>query len=151
MNVGLHVLASDRLPAHIKLPCAIIANTDPSNRPGQHWVAIYIDQSADGEYLDTFGRPPEGSHLKFIQKNAKCWKFNSKVIQNPASVFCGKYCLVYLYFRINNIPISDFLNIFDDNLENNDHCLKLLFDCYFTRIDLTTLSHDLFNIVDTIL
>ena len=35
------VYPKNKLP-HVKsLPCAIVANTDTSNGPGEHWIAIY--------------------------------------------------------------------------------------------------------------
>ena len=32
----------DRLPRAIKFPAALIANTQPSNQDGEHWVSFYL-------------------------------------------------------------------------------------------------------------
>ena len=35
------VFSIDRLPSN---PCLLVYNTDPSHRPGEHWVAMYVDE-----------------------------------------------------------------------------------------------------------
>lgn len=134
--VKRHVSACDQLPARISRPAAIIVNTDPSNRPGEHWNAIFIDAAGHGEYFDSFGRAPSGYHLKFIQQNSKSWIYNSKILQDFSSDVCGMYCLIYLYFRMNNVPMMDFVNMFTCNLVCNDNYVKTLYTQYFTMINL---------------
>ncbi len=35
----------DRLPKIVEsLPVGLVVNTDPSDQPGQHWVAIFINK-----------------------------------------------------------------------------------------------------------
>ena len=52
------VYARNRLPRLLNVPSAIVGNTDPDHRMGQHWVVIYIDANSSGEYCDLTGRPP---------------------------------------------------------------------------------------------
>jgi hypothetical protein len=33
-----------------------VCNTDPSTKPGRHWIAIYVDEDGGREYFDSFGR-----------------------------------------------------------------------------------------------
>ena len=33
------------------LPALIVCNTDPSSRPGEHWIVLYVDENSRGEYL----------------------------------------------------------------------------------------------------
>ena len=40
-----------------KQPIAIIINTDPSYKPGEHWVALFINNNI-AEYFDSFGGKP---------------------------------------------------------------------------------------------
>ena len=35
-----------------------ICNTDPSDIPGQHWIAIALSKAGVGEYFDSVGLPP---------------------------------------------------------------------------------------------
>jgi hypothetical protein len=49
------VYSIDTLP---ETPRLLVCNTDPSYKPGQHWVALYVDSRRRGEYFDSFGRKP---------------------------------------------------------------------------------------------
>ncbi|KAF2891410.1 hypothetical protein ILUMI_14763 [Ignelater luminosus] len=111
-----------------------IANTDPSFRPGQHWNAFFIDENGYGEYFDSFGRPPEGNHMKFLEQNSVTWCYNSQILQSFTSDFCGIYCLVYLYFKPHSVSSLEFLNMFNDDLASNDCVVKLLYDFVFEKI-----------------
>ena len=47
---SVRVYVADRIPKHLSLPTAIIVNTDTSDKPGTHWVALYIDKNASGSF-----------------------------------------------------------------------------------------------------
>ena len=51
------VFPSDKLPQTIdKYPCGFVANTDPSTKPGTHWMSIWIGPSdGKGENKRTVG------------------------------------------------------------------------------------------------
>jgi len=49
------VYSIDTLPPKPKL---LVCNTDPSTKPGRHWISIYVSEDERGEYFDSFGRPP---------------------------------------------------------------------------------------------
>ena len=54
------VFASYRLPQTIETyPCGFVANTDPSHKPGTHWVAFYFVSKEEGEFFDSYGYPPD--------------------------------------------------------------------------------------------
>jgi hypothetical protein len=54
------VFPSDKLPQTIeKYPCGFVANTDPSNEPGTHWIAFYFPSEERGEFFDSYGHAPE--------------------------------------------------------------------------------------------
>ena len=58
------VFPSDKLPQTIeKYPCGSVANTDPSNKPGTHWVAFYFPSEEQGGILRQLR-----SAAKFLQK-----------------------------------------------------------------------------------
>jgi hypothetical protein len=60
----LGALPADKLPSaeHLRRFSAtavcLIANTDPSDRPGQHWVAYYLAPGGELEFFDSFGNDP---------------------------------------------------------------------------------------------
>ena len=92
---------------------AFIINTDTSDKPGQHWQAIYID-ARDGpessnslEFYDSFGRsiPPDVlQDCKLILKMLKPHtilklKENRVIVQADNSTNCGYFCMRFLMDR----------------------------------------------------
>ncbi len=61
----LGVLSCDYLPkTPLKnLPAMLIFNTDPSTEPGQHWVAVYINNDGVSCFFDSFGGAPKRIHV----------------------------------------------------------------------------------------
>jgi hypothetical protein len=43
-----------RLPAKIRKPKGFILNTDPSNKPGTHWIAMFLATDGKGEFWDSY-------------------------------------------------------------------------------------------------
>ena len=86
------VFSADTLPEYPRL---LICNTDPSNRPGTHWIVIYVDPNGYGEYFDSFGRPPPGVFRDYLNRHCTAWIYNRKQLQSVVSSFCGYYCCFY--------------------------------------------------------
>ena len=99
----LGVYARNRLPRRLdksKAPFSIVANTDPDNKNGQHWVAIYVDENNIGEYYDPFGFPPiHRAFENFMNSNCTQWTYNYVSVQHPTSTVCGQHCIFYLILR----------------------------------------------------
>jgi hypothetical protein len=103
------VFACDMLPkGKFTYPSAFVCNTDPHSKPGQHWVAIYLDNDGCGEYFDSYGLAPDDDilpiytqkYLKtFLQKHTTSWTYNTTSLQNPVTAVCGQYCVFYLLHR----------------------------------------------------
>jgi hypothetical protein len=73
-TVFTDVLPSDRLPREIrKRPGVYIINTDPSDKPGWHWVAIYFTEVGKGEFWDWYGQAPGFYNKNFTQYLDKHW------------------------------------------------------------------------------
>jgi hypothetical protein len=54
----LGVYPSDLLPlTNMPKNSALVFNTDPQDKPGQHWIAVYVDKGGKGEYFDSYGLP----------------------------------------------------------------------------------------------
>ena len=76
-----------------------IVNLDNSDGNGSHWTALILTQTC-AIYFDSFGQPMPQSILRFIRKYSKSCKiiYSRNQIQALDSVFCGWYCLNFLYF-----------------------------------------------------
>ena len=113
------VFAADELPKTVDtFPCGFIANTDPSTKPGTHWVAFYFPSHEKGEFFDSYGYPPEyyGKSFKFY----KLETWNSRKIQSSWSEVCGQYCIFYLYHKSRGCSMNKIVNMFTDNTSLND-------------------------------
>ena len=112
------VFAADELPKSLDtFPCGFIANTDPSTKPGTHWVAFYFPSHEKGEFFDSYGHPPE--HYKsFKFYKPEIW--NNRKIQSSWSEVCGQYCIFYLYHKSRGYSMSKIVNMFTNNTSLND-------------------------------
>lgn len=134
------VFAADTLPLPLPhKPALLIANTDPKYRPGQHWVAIYVDAKGRGEYFDSYGLPPFVTwHSLFLSKACKSWKYNHDDLQALNSTVCEQYCVVYLLFKAHGYKLSDFLGQFTKNCAENDEFVDYLFHRYAKKTKICT-------------
>lgn len=62
------VFPYDKLPLIINKPKSIVINLDPSYKDGSHWVGVNFDKYGRAFYFDSFGRPPQGNILTFIEE-----------------------------------------------------------------------------------
>jgi hypothetical protein len=96
----------DQLPT--LQPGAYIINTDDSDGPGQHWLAVYVDDDIV-EYFDSYGLPPCDSRLeRFL---GKCYVYNAIPLQQIFSNACGFYCVYYILHRARNYSMIDIINV----------------------------------------
>jgi hypothetical protein len=108
--------ARDMLPMKLdQSTAALVINTDPSHKPGQHWVAVYI-ADGHGEYFDSFGLLPLTSDIfDFLYVNCpKGWSYNPVTLQTPhrLSETCGSYCVLYLKYRCRGYSYCQFISQF---------------------------------------
>jgi hypothetical protein len=121
-KIGHHssVAPSDRLPTVCSKPYVLVVNTDPSDKPGTHWVAIFINTDGTAEYFDSYGFKPNVSTIsKFLQRFKHC-RYNKKRIQGLFSSVCGHYCIYFVLHRWNQVPMEEILNRFSEDCEEND-------------------------------
>jgi len=112
----------DLLPKQIcTKPCAVIINTDDSSKPGQHWVALYLNKGK-AEYFDSLAVTPIHSDIiKFLIRNKiKKLVYNSNQLQSILSDMCGAYCVLFVKFICSNLNFCDVINYFSNNKLNND-------------------------------
>ena len=91
----------NRLPTsvdqHSKEVIKMIANLDPSNLPGTHWVAFLI-LGGKGFYFDSFADFPPSEAQQWLSRNcSNGWDWNQIPAQSPTNkVLCGHLCVSFL-------------------------------------------------------
>jgi hypothetical protein len=111
------VFSVDTLP---KKPRLLVCNTDPSYKPGTHWIAIFVDSNERGEYFDSFGRKPSGVFEEYMNDNCIAWIYNTRQLQSVASSYCGYYCCLFCMFRCRGFSLTRIVNIFTRDTGLND-------------------------------
>lgn len=92
----LGVFARDELPdlRRVKRPSSLILNSDPKDKPGQHWLAIFCPRKGPLEFFDSFGFPPEFYSLEPYDFTHQRFSYQARL-----SALCGHYCIMFIYFR----------------------------------------------------
>ena len=86
------VVAKDRLPDIVSAyPSAFVCNTHDSDQPGEHWIAMYVDEC--GNYFDPYGLEPEHTDFNFMNKHCSEWSSLSLSIVYTRAL--------YLQFAVN--------------------------------------------------
>jgi hypothetical protein len=97
------VFAADEVPKKFsKYPLCFVINTDPANKPGEHWVACFAVSSSSLEFFDSFGLPtsayPHIRGLPYVRT------FNEISLQPFFSRTCGHFCIFYISQRASGVP-----------------------------------------------
>ena len=120
--------ACDQLPPKFSKPALFIVNTDPSNKPGEHWIGLFIDRSGRGEYFDSFGLPPLNKYINnFLSINCQNGiLYNPRTLQCFECITCGHYCIAYVKFRSIGKTFCEFINLFTSNTFKNEVIIRNL-------------------------
>ena len=111
------VFSIDRLPDH---PHLLVCNTDPSDKPGRHWIAIYVDDEGRGDFFDSFGRRPSDYLERYMNRNCLSWNFNDRQLQSIVSKFCGHYCIYFCILRSSGVDMRKIVRSFNSDTGLND-------------------------------
>ena len=113
-------------------PRAYIVNTDPHDRLGQHWIALWTQNNVC-EVMDSYGLPldtyPQAQPLRdWLRKHWKYVVTNGTSLQGLHSQACGHYALMFLKTRANGFTMQDFVKNFSDydRVKNDHHVGELL-------------------------
>ena len=71
-NVFKGVFSSNEIETlSVDSPAGYIFNTKPNDHPGEHWVAVYIDNSGFTNYFDSYEfSPRQASFVDFLNKQS---------------------------------------------------------------------------------
>ena len=110
----LGIFPCDRLPNQLppRRPLLLVCNTDPHDKPGEHWITIYLGENATGEYFDSFGNDAPAVFCKYLDKHCATWTSNAMQAQSVLTKFCGHYCVFYCLFKCLDYSMEQILNCF---------------------------------------
>ena len=102
----------------------VVFNTDPHNKPGQHWMSMYMDLSGKNMggipgiyFFDSYGRKPGQEVRKRRDKVKKQGKacnnpvkyfYNDKCYQNRDAQ-CGMYSIHFIKEMLKGIQFKEYL------------------------------------------
>jgi hypothetical protein len=103
--------AADRIPSKFQsYPKGMVVNTDASNMPGEHWVAIYIPNALHVEFYDSLGEWPSTSAEinQFLGRfpHIKHTPQHYPPIQSPLSKSCGAHVIYFLHMRCKGMDFD---------------------------------------------
>ena len=111
---------------HVDYSSAYVINSQPSSKPGEHWIAMYFDKYGKGEYFDSYGLHPRmKGFTAFMERNSNGWIHNNKTVQSLFSTTCGHYCVYFILYRCSGYSMRDIVSRFSSNLTENDRNINL--------------------------
>ena len=124
---GVHwlgVFARDQVPKldrSQRRPFALVVNTDPSNKPGKHWLAFFAPadpSNAPAEMFDSYGLSPIIHALAHLAPRIS---WSSVSFQSIESSVCGHYCLYFLFNRAHGVSYQSVERMLTSHLHNPPH------------------------------
>ena len=109
------VFASNTLPSLLSQgqTHALVINFDPNDKPGSHWVGVFINASGSCIYFDPLGLPPMIPSIQlFIERNCTALQCNTMSIQSLLSYTCGYYVVYFLRKMVRGVTLQDFQSNF---------------------------------------
>ena len=102
----LGVFARDKLPdlMYMQRPFALVFNTDPHDKPGQHWLAIYGPSDGPLEFYDSIGMRPSyyGFSTSFV--------YSCISLQSFSFALCGNYTIYFIYHKSRNVSFNKIIS-----------------------------------------
>jgi hypothetical protein len=129
-RIQYHVLPSDRL-CDVNLsryPILIVANDQPSNLPGGHWVGMGIMKRGHPlTFFCSYGLPIEyygDDYKKFSNKFPNTSVKTRRALQSVNSNVCGGYALIFLDHFVKGGTLDQLYSRFGTDTRKNDVLAK---------------------------
>ena len=120
---GLAMQDSNFLPGVSQNRALYVLNTDKSRGEGEHWCAVYFENSIQ-EFWDPFGLPPEAyefERLLSLRKGVKSKVCNGQQVQDFSNTTCGPHCLFFAFHRCRGYSMQAILKLYSQtNFTEND-------------------------------
>lgn len=126
------------LPKRLPKVFSFVMNTDPSTKPGKHWIAVRVDTRDENvvEYYDSFGEEPSKRFMKQLKKLINTLdvpvylklKINRIKDQNTNTNSCGWFAMNFILNRNLGKPFRE-CSGYDDSVvgEKNVDAMKTKF------------------------
>ena len=136
-NIFKGVLPRDRfIRQDMTFPSLFVCNTDNSNQPGAHWIAIHFSADKRCEYFDSYGLPPLFSDLEQkLQSIDSCFIYNTCSLQSLSTNVCGIYTIIFDVMKSKGYSlkaITDLLLSTEDKKER-DHVIKHFIETKYAK------------------
>ena len=118
------VSAKDMLTLPIRDPCAYVVNCDNSDKPGSHWVALFIHQRQnESNYFDSMAKPPI-PECNSLLNLCSSKKYIDVPLQEMTMV-CGQFCIMFLLLRARGYSFEKTIHMLSH--KDNDALMYILF------------------------
>jgi len=116
------VVGRDGLPELEESKVCAVVNTDLTRGPGIHWVCFFKENNKV-EFFDSGGRP-----ASFYQiPHSHDWH-NTIPLQDPSSVVCGHYCIMFLVMRSEGYSANDIISSLSSFGMHPDKLVEIILD-----------------------
>lgn len=108
----------------------IVFNTDTHNKPGQHWLAVFIDNNSKTiEYFDSLGESPNKYIREFLNKFKDYSLIINTKVHQKGGINCGAYSVFFIIQKLKGMSMDEINNYnITDNMMNKYR--KIIFRPY---------------------
>lgn len=106
-------------------PELIICNTDPSNKPGKHWVLFFFHNDNSVDFFDSLGKDMDHYGHQFVDFAKRfSSKFQTSLVRTQPrnTSFCGQYCLYFAHKRCSGHSMSHIIQ----SMKSPEHVLNFV-------------------------
>lgn len=120
------VYASDTCPKSLSSdrPVSLVVNTDPQNKSGTHWIALWL---AEGvlTVFDSLAYFPDhpiykGVLTDYINSLARELRYNVTAVQHSEAITCGQHCVFFLSKLSELRSVANVLKLYTSVPRDND-------------------------------
>ena len=114
----------------------IISNTDPSSKPGQHWVLFFKRRNERPIYFDSYGKQPSFYNKEW--RPFDNFRRSTEDFQQKHTTVCGDHCLYVARRFVEGHPLKKILNSYRPKDEKtNDEAVHFLVHKHFKFLNKT--------------
>jgi hypothetical protein len=107
----------------------VVFNSDPSHRPGQHWM-VFVKNNTKGYYFDSYGQHPSTypDVKEALSSSVDTVYWSSERLQSLTTNTCGDYCILFCHLIHRGWTMEDIVTTLQSigASEKRDHFLRKL-------------------------